>query len=100
ERLAGFEAPAKTWEKQLLALRVKGYRPEWLDQLALSGKIAWGRLFGSGNAPLRVAPIAFFPRAEAESWLALAAPVDTSELSWPAQAVLEALAQRGALFTD
>ena len=100
ERLAGFEAPAKTWEKQLLAARVKGYRPEWLDQLALSGKIAWGRLFGSGNAPLRVAPIAFFPRAEAESWLALAAPIDASELSWPAQAVLEALSQRGALFTD
>lgn len=100
ERLAGFEAPAKAWEKQLLAPRVKGYRPEWLDQLALAGEIAWGRLFGSGNAPLRATPIAFFPRSESEAWLALAAPVDASELSWPARAVLDALAARGALFTD
>jgi len=100
ERLAGFEAPAKAWEKQLLAPRMKLYRPEWLDQLALAGEIAWGRLFGSGNAPLRATPIAFFPRAESESWLALAAPVDASELSWPAKAVLDALAARGALFMD
>jgi ATP-dependent Lhr-like helicase len=100
ERLSGFEAPAKTWERALLAVRVKGYRPEWLDQLALAGQIAWGRLFGSGNAPLRSAPIAFFPRAEFETWLALATPLDASELSWPARAVLEVLAARGALFTD
>jgi ATP-dependent Lhr-like helicase len=100
ERLAGFEAPAKLWERAILAPRVKGYRPEWLDQLALAGKIAWGRLFGSGNAPLRVAPIAFFPRAESESWLALAAAVDTAELAWPARAVLDALSTKGALFTD
>jgi ATP-dependent Lhr-like helicase len=100
EGLAGFEAPAKAWEKQLFAPRVKAYRPEWLDQLALSGEIAWGRLFGSGNSPLRSTPIAFFPRAESESWLALAAPVDARELSWPAKAVLEALSARGALFTD
>jgi ATP-dependent helicase Lhr and Lhr-like helicase len=99
-RLAGFEAPAKLWEKALLGPRMKAYRPEWLDQLALAGTIAWGRLFGSGNAPLRAAPIAFFPRAELDSWLALAAPVDASELSWPAKSVLDALHARGALFTD
>jgi len=98
--LSGFEAPAKLWERQILAPRMKAYRPDWLDQLALSGSIAWGRLFGSGNAPLRSAPIAFFPRAEGESWLALAAAVDESELSWPARAVLEVLGARGALFTD
>src|SRR5262245_3593310 len=100
ERLSGFEVPAKLWEKQLLAPRVKTYRPDWLDQLALAGEIAWGRLFGSGNAPLRSAPVAFFPRAELDSWLALSTPVDASELSWPARAVLDALTARGALFTD
>jgi ATP-dependent Lhr-like helicase len=100
ERLSGFEAPAKLWERALLAPRMKTYRPDWLDQLALSGEIAWGRLFGSGNAPLRAAPIAFFPRAELDSWLALSAPVDASELSWPARSVLDALTARGALFTD
>jgi ATP-dependent Lhr-like helicase len=79
---------------------MKTYRPDWLDQLALAGEIAWGRLFGSGNAPLRAAPIALFPRPEVDAWLALAAPVDASELSWPARAVLDALAEKGALFTD
>jgi ATP-dependent Lhr-like helicase len=100
ECLAGYEAPAKLWERRLLAPRVRGYRPEWLDQLALTGEIGWGRLFGSGNAPLRTAPIAFYPRRELDSWLSLAAPVDASELSWPARAVLEALEARGALFTE
>src|SRR5262249_54861320 len=100
ERLAGYEAPAKLWERQLLSTRVTNYRPHWLDQLALAGEIAWGRLFGSGNAPLRTAPIAFFPRPDADSWLALAAPVDAAELSWPARAVLDTLGARGALFTD
>ncbi len=100
ERLAGFEAPAKAWERRLLAPRVKGYRPEWLDRLAFAGEVAWGRLFGSGNAPLRSAPIALFPRAERAAWLALAAPTAADELSWPARAVHEALAAEGALFTD
>jgi ATP-dependent Lhr-like helicase len=99
-RLAGFEAPAKTWERALLTARMKSYRPEWLDQLALSGELVSGRLFGSGNAPLRSAPIAFFPRAELDEWLALAAPVELAELSWPARAVLDALTARGALFPD
>jgi ATP-dependent Lhr-like helicase len=102
-RLAGFEAPAKTWERDLLGPRIETYRPSALDQLALSGEIAWGRLFGSGNAPLRAAPIAFFPRAEIDDWLSLAAPIELAEddpLTWPARAVLEALEARGALFTD
>src|SRR5262245_45561458 len=79
---------------------MQSYRPDWLDQLAMTGEIAWGRLFGSGDAPLRSAPIAFFPRAETEQWLALAAPLEDAELSWPARAVREALTARGALFTD
>ncbi len=100
EKLAGFEASAKSWEKHLLAARVQRYRPEWLDQLALSGAIAWGRLWASGNSALRVTPIAFFPRPEKDSWLALAPAVDAPELSWPARAVREALEAHGALFQD
>ncbi len=102
-QLAGFEAPAAAWERKIFALRVRGYRPEWLDQLALGGEIGWGRLFGSGRSAPRATPVAFFPRAERESWLALAPALGTAEtlgLSWPARAVHEALAQRGALFSD
>ena len=33
---------------QLLPARVRGYKREWLDQLTLSGEVAWGRLWGAG----------------------------------------------------
>ena len=44
EQLQGFEAAAGTWEKQILARRIDGYLPVWLDELCLSGELAWGRL--------------------------------------------------------
>src|ERR671924_1719657 len=43
EQLQGFEFPAGEWER-ILAERVESYRPEWLDELCLSGEVAWGRL--------------------------------------------------------
>jgi ATP-dependent helicase Lhr and Lhr-like helicase len=43
EQLQGFELPAGEWER-LFADRVESYRPEWLDDLCLSGEVAWGRL--------------------------------------------------------
>ena len=97
ERLAGWEAPAAVWEQHLFAARVRGYKHDWLDHLGLSGQVCWGRLFGSGAAPVRSTPITFFPRAELEFWTALAPDVE-GELSWPARAVLDALERRGALF--
>ncbi len=97
ERLAGWEAPAAVWEQHLFGARVPKYRQEWLDHLGLSGQVAWGRIFGSGATPVRSTPISFFPRSELDLWLALAPRVE-GELSWPAQAVLQALEQRGALF--
>ncbi len=44
ERLQGFEAAAGAWERDLLPARVAGYQPGWLDELCLSGEVAWGRL--------------------------------------------------------
>jgi len=43
EQLAGFEAPAAAWEAAILPARVRDYRRDWLDQLTLSGQVAWGR---------------------------------------------------------
>ena len=43
EQLQGFEWPAGEWER-IFAERVESYRPEWLDDLCLSGEVAWGRL--------------------------------------------------------
>ena len=43
EQLQGSEWPAGEWER-ILAARVESYRPEWLDDLCLSGEVVWGRL--------------------------------------------------------
>ena len=96
-QLAGFELPAPAWEKRVLAARVAGYRPEWLDQLALTGEIAWARLWGSGRCAPRSTPISFVPRAELAAWLGLAAE-PCAELSWPASAIRDALRAKGPLF--
>ena len=61
ERLQGFEAPAGSWEDDLLRARVRDYDPAWLDELCLAGEIAWARLSGRrpsspDDAPSRPAP--------------------------------------------
>ncbi|MGH9109599.1 MAG: Lhr family helicase, partial [Acidimicrobiales bacterium] len=44
EQLQGIELPAGDWESHVLPARVPGYDPRWLDELCLSGEVAWGRL--------------------------------------------------------
>jgi ATP-dependent Lhr-like helicase len=103
-KLAGFEAPAVEWESSILPDRVRDYRPEWLDQLTLSGEIAWGRLWGAGNPPVRSTPICLLPREDLHLWLELASRTGADEnrgaLSSYAQAILETLHRRGASFTQ
>jgi ATP-dependent Lhr-like helicase len=118
-QLQGFEIPASAWERFVLARRISDYDPAHLDQLCLAGLVGWGRLSphpatleatgsdenGRENRrrviPTRVAPIAFFVREDAD-WLRPHHPgaedSATSFLSPVAQAVLELLKQRGALF--
>ena len=97
-RLAGFEAPARLWERSLLPLRVRGYKREWLDQVTLSGEVAWGRLWGAGASAVRATPIALFPREDQDLWLSLSPrPVET-DLDGTAAQVLAALREHGALF--
>ena len=118
-QLQGFEIPASSWERFVLARRITDYDPAHLDQLCLTGAIGWGRLSPhpatletTGNAaggrenqrrviPTRVAPIAFFVREDAD-WLRPHHPgaedSGTSFLSPVAQALLALLKQRGALF--
>lgn len=99
-QLAGVEAPLGAWEKHIFPARVAKYRPEWLDQLGASGRVAWRRLWGAGRSALRSTPIAFFPREESELWSSLAFSDPSLEPSWPARAVLAQLEQRGASFAD
>jgi ATP-dependent Lhr-like helicase len=114
-QLQGFEIPASAWERFVLARRISDYDPAHLDQLCLAGVVGWGRLSphpatleatqeGENRRrviPTRVAPIAFFVREDAD-WMRAHHPgaedSATSFLSPVAQAVLELLKQRGALF--
>ena len=43
-QLQGYEISAAAWEHDVLARRVANYDPELLDQLCLTGEVAWGRL--------------------------------------------------------
>jgi len=111
-QLQGFEAPANSWERQILARRIANYDPKDLDQLCLTGAVGWGRLSphpatlelptdGKRRVvPSSVAPITFFARDESE-WMIPRRESDSAEdstLSPGAGAVLQFLRQRGASF--
>jgi ATP-dependent Lhr-like helicase len=97
-KLAGFEIPAASWEASVLPARVRGYRREWLDQLTLSGEVAWGRMWGGGASAIRTTPVCLVPRADLAAWTSLAPPTDASSLSESARPVFDALVARGAMF--
>jgi ATP-dependent Lhr-like helicase len=97
-QLAGFQAPARAWEKHIFPSRVHGYQSAWLESLALSGEIAWGRLWGSGSVAARHAPITFFARTDLETWLAFEPRVAIGALTSDAQSVHALLARLGPRF--
>jgi ATP-dependent Lhr-like helicase len=115
--LQGFEIAAAAWERDILPSRVAGYRPEWLDELCLTGEVAWGRLsprrsgdrpgtLGKGPATSgstsRATPVALLFRREL-GWMLEAVRggrrPETPSVGSPALA-FEALQRRGALFLD
>jgi len=81
EQLQGFEIPAKAWEADIFAKRVRHYDPQLLDRLCLMGVVGWGRLSTTNHVienntvietrrviPTSVAPITFFMRENSE-WM-------------------------------
>ena len=119
EQLQGFELAAGAWEEAVFPARVSGYDPRWLDDLCLSGELAWARLALRDPAPLgeaddesardsgrggvvpsRATPIAFAARDDLD-WLLAAArgdAVPTLPGDGAATDVLACLRARGALF--
>ncbi len=110
-RLRGFEAPAATWERELLAARVPDYEAAWLDEFALSGELAWARLTprraaaGSGRGPAsRATPVTLAPRADLGLLLEAVrrhgpAPAPPPETGAGAE-IRQLLSEQGALFLD
>lgn len=116
EQLQGSERPAGEWER-IFAERVDSYRPEWLDDLCLSGEVAWGRLSvlepapadddpasekprWTGKTPSRRTPVTFMLRQDLP-WLlqahrGLRRPAEPT--AGPGLGVLDALRTHGALF--
>jgi ATP-dependent Lhr-like helicase len=118
QQLQGFEAPANSWEQQILARRIANYDPNVLDRLCLTGAVGWGRLsphpatLGEHNGAIRrvtptsVAPLTFFIREDSD-WMgsrhasdgsADAEAKESAGLSHAAREVLAHLRQRGASF--
>jgi ATP-dependent Lhr-like helicase len=116
EQFQGFEWPAGDWER-LFAERVESYRPEWLDDLCLSGEVVWGRLSvvepaangedpaageprRSGKSPSRRTPITFMLRQDLpwllEAHRGTATPAEPTAGS--GREILDALRGHGALF--
>ncbi len=110
-QLQGFEIPASSWERHILARRVADYDGTALDRLCLMGTAGWGRLSphpatlddANGHTrrivPTSVAPITFFLREDC-AWMLPRLHDDHPELylSGSAQLVLTTLRRRGALF--
>lgn len=89
QRLQGLFLPAESWEREVLAPRLPGYQPAWLDQVLASGAAGWvGR--GSGK-------VAFF-LADAAPGLMPSAEASPEDDPPAVQAVRHVLQQRGALF--
>jgi len=97
-QLAGFEAPAWSWEAQILPRRVRDYRREWLDELTLAGEFVWGRLWGGGGSAIRVTPIAIVAREDMDMWVRLSKCPDPEALRGPARDLLDVLSVQGAMF--
>lgn len=110
EQLQGYILAAAAWEESVLPLRLRSYSTTWLDELCLSGEVAWGRLrhtTGEGRFS-RVTPLSLWRRSDAE-WLVPARPFQSgdgaptaaglgSSFSPVAEAVRSALLRRGARF--
>jgi ATP-dependent Lhr-like helicase len=116
EQFQGFEWPAGEWE-QLFAERVEAYRPEWLDDLCLSGEVVWGRLSvtepaasaddgaasqprRSSRTPSRRTPITFMLRQDLP-WLLQAhrgTTLPAEPTAGSGREILDVLRQDGAQF--
>jgi ATP-dependent helicase Lhr and Lhr-like helicase len=109
-KLEGFEAPAVSWESDILPARIADYDFQWLDMLCVAGKVSWGRFRPSSNiskdkkavSPIRTTPVTFIGRSNLNAWKHMQPVPETAieHLSTRAHQVLAVLQQYGASFFD
>jgi len=103
-QLDGAEAPARAWERDVLAARVEHYDAAMLDMLCLTGAVAWARLSSGPTQVVGATPIALFLREHADAWLSLSRgadpPTSGADPTGPRSIVLEYLESRGASFAN
>ena len=109
DQLEGFEAPAGSWESEILPARVADYDPAWLDALCLSGKLTWLRLSPprlspdkvSNSSPVRSTPVVLLNRRNVQTWSkGFPSPAEPTgaQLNTNTEAVHEYLKDHGASF--
>jgi ATP-dependent helicase Lhr and Lhr-like helicase len=112
EQLQGVEVPAGDWETHVLSARVAGYDPRWLDELCLSGEVAWGRLTPrpdrdvdepgrrGSSTPSPATPLALVLREDLHWQMTAVRTGDRAQApsAGPSADVLAALRARGACF--
>ncbi|MEP7242634.1 MAG: DEAD/DEAH box helicase [Gammaproteobacteria bacterium] len=105
-QLEGFEAPAGSWETEILPGRINEYEPAWLDEHCLAGRFVWTRLGKRtasperGAAPVRATPITLLPRRNVRLWSAFADRPDPSHLTANARDAVDFIQSNGASFFD
>ncbi len=107
DQLEGFEAPAASWEGDLLSSRLEEYDHAWLDSLCLLGAVVWGRVSApnGGNrksGPIKTTPVAIVKRVNLGMWKRFSpSPENAADgLSHAAVEVLNFLETHGASFFE
>ena len=107
DQLEGFEAPAGSWESEILPARIADYDPAWLDALCVSGRLTWLRLSPprlspekvNTSSPVRSTPMVLLNRKNVRTWTKAFPPHDhDAQLSTNTQTVYEYLQEQGASF--
>jgi ATP-dependent Lhr-like helicase len=107
DQLEGFEAPAGSWESEILPARIADYDPAWLDTLCVSGRLTWLRLSPprlspekvNTSSPVRSTPMVLLNRKNVRTWTAaFPARENGAQLSTNTQTVYEYLKEHGASF--
>ena len=107
DQLEGFEAPAGSWESEILPARVTDYDPAWLDALCVSGRLTWLRLSPprlspekvNTSSPVRSTPMVLLNRKNMATWTRAFPPRENgAQLSTNTETVHEYLKEHGASF--